>query len=471
MTGCSEQPLLFQDLGPRQVVAEFSDQALSDNTGSWLLRTIDHGLGVCRKLAACFTDARDERFVEHPLQQLLTQRIYGLALGHEDLNDHHGLRADPLLAGACGRVDLLGLERRDQADRGKPLASAPTLNRLENSNVKHSRKHKLRHDPEAVEDTLLALGVSCLPKDGDRLVLDLDAMGHLVHGQQEGRHFNAYYDDYCYLPLYVVCGDVVLWSQLRTADHGAAHQVVPALTKILAALRRRFPKTKILVRGDSGFCNEEIMSWCEAQEDVDYVLGLGKNRVLLQKLGPALADARARHILCGGATVRAWGDFDYRTQRSWTRSRRVIGKAEIMSAGENPRFVVTSLGAEEEMGSAQEIYEQQYCPRGEMENVLKQQTLDLHADRPSTASLAGNQLRLWLSSFAYLLVERLRTLGCAGTELARARVSTIRVRLLKVTAQIKVSVRRVLIQISSTYQWPQLLARCQRQLAEALACG
>ena len=452
-------------------MAEFSDQPLSDNTGSLLLRTIDRGLGVCRQLAACFTDARVQRFVEHPLEQLLAQRIYGLALGHEDLNDHHDLRADPLLAGACGRVDLLGAERREAADRGKPLASAPTLNRLENSNVKTTRKHKLRHDPEAVEDTLLRLGVRCLPKHQKQLVLDLDAMGHLVHGLQEGRHFHAYYDDYCYLPLYVVCGDVVLWSQLRTADHGAAHQVVPALTKILAALRRRFPKASILVRGDSGFGAEEIMAWCEAQEGVDYVFGLAKNSVLLDRLGPALAEARARHILCGGATVRAFADFEYRTRRSWTRARRVIGKAELMSAGENPRFVVTSLPADDSPDQARRIYEQHYCPRGEMENVLKQQTLDLRANRPSTASLVGNQLRLWLSSFAYLLVERLRALGCAGTELARARVSTLRQRLLKIPAQIKVSVRRVLVQISSTYQWPQLLARCQRQLAEALARG
>jgi len=401
----------------------------------------------------------------------LAQRIEALALGYEDVNDHHHLRRDPLLAVAAEKSDPLGRDRLHAADRGIALASPATLNRLEIANCRESRYHKIQHDPQKLEACLLRMGVRCLSKEAREVVLDLDAMGHLLHGGQEGRHFNAYYGDYCYLPLYVLAGDVVLWAQLRPSDADAADGVVPALKKIVAAIRRRCPQARILVRGDGGFCREEIMSWCEGQREVYYALGLPKNPVLVERLGPALADARARRCLTGAASARCFAAFDYQTQKSWSRSRRVTGKAEVMAEGDNPRFVVSSLPAEgfpedEEPGRfvAQRLYEEFYCARGEMENVLKQQVLDLRADRMSTHWMASNQLRLWLAAFAYLLVERVRAIGCAGTELARATVGTVRLRLLKVAAVVRVSVRRVYVQLSSAYPQRGLFRLVHRRL-------
>jgi len=403
---------------------------------------------------------------------LLAQRIYAQSLGWEDLNDHQRLRLDPLLAVACGKEDPLGLDRLHPAERGIALAAPSTLNRLELSNNKQSRCHKLAHDPERVEACLLKIGVRCLPKHAQEVVVDLDAMGHLIYGRQEGRHFSAYYGDYCYLPLYAFVGDIPLWAQLRTSDHSAAEGVVPALAKIVAAIRGRCRRARIIVRGDSGFCQEEIMAWCERQQPVVYYcLGLAKNSVLIEKLAGALADARARRCLSGAASVRVFAEFEYQTQKSWSQSRRVVGKAEVMAAGDNPRFVVTNLpvqgfkGEEErERFVPQRLYEELYCARGEMENQLKQQVLDLRADRMSTHHLASNQLRLWLATFGYLLLERVRTLGLAGTELGRATVGSVRLKLLKVAAQVWVSVRRVYVQLSSAYPLQELFRLCHRRL-------
>jgi hypothetical protein len=453
------------------VVADFSGGTLSSDGGLLLVRQADAGLGLTRTLAGCFCDERNQLFVDHSMQQLLAQRIYGLALGYEDLNDHEQLRRDPLLATACDKRDPLGQDRCNPLDRGIALAAPSTLNRLELSNNKDTRCHKLPHDPAKVENCLLTMGVRCLPKHAKEIILDLDSMGHLVHGLQEGRHFSAYYGDYCYLPLYIVVGDIVLWAQLRTSDRDGADGVVPALEKIVAAIRRRCKKARIIVRGDSGFCREEIMAWCEGQREVYYCLGLGKNSVLLEKLTPALVSARLRHCLCGAPSVREFAEFEYQTQKSWSRARRVIGKAEVMTAGDNPRFIVTNLpltGFKADKDRARftpgRLYEQLYCARGEMENVLKQQVLDLQADAMSTHHLASNQLRLWLAAFAYMLLERLRTLGCHGTELARATAGTIRLKLLKVAAQVTVSVRRVYIQLSSAYPGQELFRLCHARL-------
>lgn len=464
--------MLFQGLGSRQVVADFSGGDLSSDGGVLFLRQTDKNLGLTMELARCFVDRRDARFVDHALEEMLAQRIYGLGLGCEDLNDHERLRLDPLLATACGKEDPLGRDRFNPADRGIALAAPCTLNRLELSNNKQSRCHKLPHDPQKVEACLLKMGVRCLPKQAQEVVVDLDAMGHLVHGTQEGRHFNAYYGDYCYLPLYAFVGDIPLWAQLRTSDHSAAEGVVSALEKIVAAIRQRCRKARIIVRGDSGFGREEIMAWCESQQPVVYYcLGLAKNSVLLEKLAGALADARARRCLSGAVQARVFREFDYRTRTSWSRSRRVIGKAEVMAAGDNPRFVVTNLPAggfeaeeDRERFEPQRLYEELYCARGDMENQLKQQVLDLRADRMSTHHLASNQLRLWLATFGYLLLERVRTLGLAGTELARATVGSVRLRLLKVAAQVRVSVRRVYVQLSSAYALQELFRLCHRRL-------
>jgi len=465
------QPLLFDDLGPRRVEADFSGGTLSTDAGALLLRQVDINLGLTAALAQCFNDQRDPAWVDHSVQELLRQRLFGTALGYEDINDHQRLRLDPLLAAACGKADPLGEQRVLPQHRGIALAAPSTLNRLELSNNKETRCHKVPHDPAKVEACLLKMGARCLPKHAKEIVLDLDAMGHRLHGLQEGRHFNAYYDDYCYLPLYAFVGDFPLYAQLRTAEHGADHGAVPALEKIVAAIRKRCRKARIIVRGDSGFGREEIMAWCEGQTDVYYCLGLARNSVLIDKLGPALVQARIRHCLTGGATVREFSEFEYRTQDTWSRSRRVIGKAEIMNAGENPRFVVTNLPAkgfkddkDRSRFSPARLYEELYCARGEMENLLKQQVLDLHADRMSTHYQASNQFRLWEAMFAYLLMERLRTQGLAGTDLERATAGSLRLKLLKVAAQVRVSVRRVYVQMSSAYPLQELFRLCQRRL-------
>jgi hypothetical protein len=315
------------------------------------------------------------------------------------------------------------------------------------------------------------MGVRCLPKHAPEIVLDLDAMGHLLHGMQEGARFHVYYGGHCYLPLYAFVGSIPLWAQLRTCDHEAAHGVVPALEKMVAAIRQRCRKARIIVRADSGFCREEILAWCESQREVYYCLGLKKNHQLIEKLGPALADARARLCLSGAPAVRVFREFAYQTRESWSRSRRVIGKAEVMTAGDNPRFVVTNLPAQGFKGqsdlerfTAGRLYEELYCGRGEMENMLKQQVLDLQGDRMSTHHLASNQLRLWFSTLAYLLMERLRHLGLAGTELAQATVGSVRLKLLKVAAQVRVSVRRVYVQLSSAYPTRELFRLCHKRL-------
>ena len=479
-TDCKEQPLLFQDLGSRQVMADFSGGTLSSDGGVLLLRQVDANLGLTRRLAQCFSDTRRQVYVDHSVRQLLAQRLYGLALGYEDLNDHQRLRLDPLLAAACDKRDPLGGDRFNPAHRGVALAGMSTLNRLELSNNKRTRAHKLAHDAARLETCLLQSGVRCLPKYAQEIVVDLDAMGHRLNGMQEGRHFRAYYDDYCYLPLYAFVGDLPLWAQLRTSDKDAADGVVVALEKIVAAIRQRCRRARIIVRGDSGFCREEILAWCERQAPgVYYCLGLAKNCVLIEKLGPALASAQMRWCLSGAARVREFAEFEYQTVRSWSRARRVIGKAEVTAQGQNPRFLVTNrpaVGFKRDRDAARftptRLYEGFYCARGEMENVLKQQVLDLRADRMSTHYLASNQLRLRLATFAYLLLERMRTLGLAGTDLARATAGSVRLKLLKVAGQVCVSVRRVYVQLSSAYPLQALFRLCHRRLrALATASG
>jgi Transposase DDE domain group 1 len=468
-TDCKNQPLLFQDLGSRKVVADFSGGTLSSDGGALLLREVDRSLGLTRRLADCFGDLRNQIFVEHSTTELLTQRIYAMALGYEDLNDHQRLRCDPLLATACGKEDPLGTDRL--LHPGPALAAPSTLNRLELSNNKNSRCHKLPHDPQKIEALLLEIGVGCLPKHAREIVIDLDSMSHRLYGGQEGRHFNAYYDEYIYLPLYVFVGNIPLWTQLRTATHGDRQGVVEALQKIIPALRRRCPHARIIIRADNGFNNDQLMSWCESQTEVYYCLGMARNVALLALTQQALMEARAQHCLTGAST-RRFTEFDYETTNgSWSRSRRMIAKAEVTSQGDNPRYVVTNLpacGWEEEPDktrfSPQRLYEEFYCARGEMENVLKQQVLDLQADRMSTHHFKSNQLRLWLATFAYLLLERMRTWGLKGTELANAMVGSVRLKLMKVAAQVRVSVRRVYVQLSSVYPLREIFELCHRRL-------
>ena len=459
------QSLSFDSLGSRVVQADFSGGHLSTDGGSLLLRQIDVRLGLCSSLARCFTDTRDARFTDHSVQELLAQRIHAIALGYEDLNDHQTLRLDPLLAVAVGKVDPTGQDRLH--DTSCALAGASTLNRFELGNNANDRYHKISFNPQMIEDTLLDISSRCLPKHATQVVLDLDAMGHLLHGNQEGRHFSAYYDNWCYQPLYIVAGDHLLWAQLRTGESDAKQDVVSALKKIIPAVRQRCKNARIVVRGDSGFCREEIMAFCQEQKDVYYVLGFGKNSKLVSFIQGQLLKAAAKRCLIGLDSAREFTEFDYQAQ-SWGCARRVVAKAEVTAQGQNPRFVVTNLPAQGFKGEspldAQVLYEEVYCARGNMENILKQQVLDLQADRMSTHYQVSNQLRLWLASFAYVLIDQLRAVGLQGTPLEKATAGTIRVKLLKVAAAVKVSVRRVYVQMSSAFVMRDVFARCLHNL-------
>ena len=441
------------------------------------LRQIDEGLGISRSLARCFYDARNPLFIEHSVRELVAQRLLGLAAGYEDLNDHNLLRLDPLFAVAVGKEDPLGSGRAAQ-DQGKALASASTLNRLELGNNKNTRCHKISADHEAIEGNLLLMGVRCLPKHSLEVVIDLDTTDDPLHGHQEGRFFHGFYGCYCYLPLFAFVGSVPLWAQLRTSEGDAARGAVDALGKIVAAVRKRCRKARIIVRADSGFCREEIMAWCETQQPVVYYcLGLARNSRLVELVDEKFARVRESAILCGGV-ARSFTEFQYHTLKSWTCSRRVIAKVEVLQDKDNPRFIVTNLPAEgfedqpqqsSDRFCAQKCYEDFYCVRGDMENQIKQQYLDLEADRTSSHWMASNQLRLWFSAFALLLFQRLRALALQGTELANATAGTIRQRLLKIGALVRVSTRRVYVRLASAFPLQNLFAEVHRALAGLVA--
>ena len=457
----------FAEHENRRVEADFSGGHLSSDGGALLLRELDRRLGFSAAISRCFLDTRDARYVEHTVENLVAQRLLGLALGYEDLNDHDALRCDPLLALCVGKSDPLGQDRRVPEDRGKALASPPTLNRVELSAQQHSRYHKVHADFSSLENTLLELGLTALDPDTEEIVLDIDNSDNPLHGQQEGRFFQGYYDEYCYLPLYVFCGSVVLWAQLLTADHEAAAATVPALEKILPALRRRCPHARIILRADSGFCREPILAWCEAH-GLFYAIGLARNSRLLAALADALFDARIRACLCGGPT-RTFTSFTYQTLDTWSRSRTILGKAEVLASGDdNARFVVTNLP---EDGFDSQTpgrfapaagYEQFYCGRGDMENRVKEQQLDLFATRTSSHWKAANQLRLFFSAFAYLLIVRLRERALQGTALASATAGTIRLKLFKIAAHITFSCRRIYIRLASAFPGKAVFAQaCQ----------
>lgn len=402
-------------------------------------------MGLTRLLAGCFVDRRDPDLITHSVQTLVSQRVFALALGYEDLNDHDRLRHDPLLSAATDKSNA------------EVLASAPTLNRLEISSHRQGRYHKVPARPEALQALLLKFGVQGLRRDQREVIIDLDATDDPLHGRQEGRFFHGYYNAYCYLPLYAFIGDAIVWAQLRTADRDASNGTVEALAQIVAAVRRRCPKARIVVRADSGFCREPIMVWCEDNR-VHYVLGLARNDRLVSALTPALTRARQQACLCG-ATARVYHEFNYQTRSSWSRSRRVVGKAERLGDKDNPRFIVTSLPTDGER-----LYERVYCARGEMENRIKEQQQDLFADRLSSAGFAANQLRLWLSAFAYTLTERLRAYALKGTALAQASAGTIRLKLFKLAARVEVSVRRIRVRLSEASPSRALFAHVWQRL-------
>ena len=462
-TECTPVAIEFTGLGRRKVQGAFDGGHISSDGGAMLLREIDLRLGITKKLAACFTDHRDPDLIEHEALALVRQRVYGLALGYEDLNDHDDLKWDPLLALALNKQDVEGKARHREADRGKVLASSSTLNRLEltpaNADAT-SRYKKIAHDPEKFEALFVDVFLDAFAKAPEEIVLDFDATDDPVHGDREGKFFHGYYRCYCYLPLYVTCGDHVLVAKLRTADRDAADGSVEVLAYLVERIRARWPHTRIVLRGDSGFARDALMDWCESH-GAHYLLGLAKNKRLLQKIGKELGDAHLRHLLTGVA-ARVFTHFHYRAQKSWSRSRRVIAKAEHLLKGANPRFIVTNLP--EDYAEPSALYETHYCARGDMENRIKEQQLDLFADRTSTHSLRANQLRLWFSTAAYTLMNALRRIGLKGTALAKATCGAIRLKLLKIGAQIKLSVRRIVIHFASACPYQEIFHQAWQQL-------
>ena len=462
-TECIRQPFLFQDLNHREIRGDFSGGRITSDGGALLLREVEIRRRIIKRLADCFLDHRDPDRIDHTVFQLLAQRIGGIALGYEDVNDHDDLRRDPILAIFAGKADPTGDHRKRERDLGYPLAGKASINRLEWAicgDRRDPRYHKMDCLPEQVDRLLVDLFLETYGQPPKEITLDLDATDDPLHGNQEGRFFHGYYGYYCYLPLYIFCGDHLLCAHLRPSNIDASSGSKEELERIVNQIRDRWPEVKIIIRADSGFAREEIMSWCENHE-VDFVLGLAKNQRLTRKIEKQLERAR-RTYLKTGTPSRLFRDFSYRTLNSWSRKRRVIGKAEHLPKGSNPRFIVTSLDRKDY--EAKMLYEDVYCARGEMENRIKEQQLCLFADRTSSSFFDANQMRLWFSSFAYVLVNELRRLGLKNTELERAQCSTIRNKLFKIGALVTVTVRKVWIRFASSCPYQRIFRSFLRNI-------
>lgn len=444
MTQCTQSHFEFKGHFSQQVVARFDGGTISSDGGSLLLRETDRRLNLLPRFAACFLDGRAQGRVEHSVLEMVSQRVYGLALGYEDVNDHEQLRKDPLFGVLTGREEL-----------DKPLAGKSTLNRLELGHGRQDRYKKITFWKEGIDELLVSAFVESHEKPPEQIILDIDTTDLTLHGHQEGRFFHGYYDSYCYLPLYVFCGEHVLCARLRPSNTDAFAGSLAEIRRIIGQIRAAWPEVKIILRGDSGFCRNELMSWCEGNR-VEYVFGLARNQRLRRIIGRAMWEATEQWNRTGQPS-RVFTEFRYQTRptkkRGWDRERRVVAKAEHLDGKENPRFVVTSLTGEE--WAAQALYEELYCARGDMENRLKEQ-FSLFADRVSAETMRANQLRLYFSVMAYVLVSGLRRLGLKATEWAQAQVTTIRTKLLKIGAQIRVSVRKVWISMASSYPWQAL---------------
>ena len=445
MTECNQSQFEFAPHFSRPVVAQFEGGQITSDGGALLLRETDRRLNLMPRLAACFDDHRNPWFTQYSVEELLGQRIYGLALGYEDLNDHDQLRNDPLLGVLAGK--------REAGE--KPLAGKSTLNRLELCGERPNRYKKISYQQGRIDKLLVDVFIEDHRQPPECVVLDLDVTDLPLHGEQEGRFFHGYYDSYCYLPLYIFCGEHLLCARLRTADQDGSAGSLKEVKRIVRQLRKAWPGVWIILRADSGFCRDELMSWCE-RKGVDYVFGLARNERLRRLIEPQMVTAALLEAETG-RPARVFTEFLHKTTTgSWSRGRRVVAKAEHLQDKENPRYVVTSLSAAQ--WPAQKLYEVLYCARGEMENRIKEQ-MSLFADRVSTASLRSNQLRVYLSAMAYVLLQGLRRLGLKGTEWAHAQVGTIRLRLLKIGAQIRITARKVWVSLASGFPWRRMFAQ------------
>jgi len=447
MTECNREQLQFQGLGSRKVSACFSGGEITSDAGALLVREVSRRSGILRDFSKCFIDFRMPGKVVHSVESLLSQRIYGLCLGYEDLNDHTRLRDDRLFSVLNENAEL------------NVGASASTLNRLERTPAEASREyHKIVCESEQVEAFFIAQYIKSVGKRAPRrIILDIDATDHRLYGNQEGKFFQGYYGHYCYLPLYIFAGDHLLCAQERVSSGDGAAGALEEIVRIVEKLREQWPEVTILIRGDSGFARDALMTWCE-ENNVEFLFGLARNNRLVTELQPLLEKA-ADAFTPTEKPPRYFHDFRYQTLSSWTRARRVVGKAEHLEKGANPRFIVTSLNRK--ASKAARLYEKHYCQRSDMENRIKEQ-LQLFADRASCATMRANQLRMWFSAVAYLLLSELRRKALRRTLLEKASINTIRLRLLKIGAIITVSTRRIFFQLSSAFPLKELFQQALR---------
>jgi len=442
LTECIPDLFGFAPVEGRKVVAAFDGGKMTSDAGAMLLSATDRAIDLVGRFAGCFADHRAAELIEHEVRTLVGQRVYGIALGYEDLLDHDELRHDPVMAVLAGK---LAARRSDCA----PLAGKSTLNRLELSRPEPARYHKISYDGAAIEGLFVDLFLEAQAQAPQQIILDLDATDDRLHGHQEGRFFHGYYDSYCYLPLYVFCGRHLLAAKLRPANIDGSAGAIEEVARIVVQIRARWPGMRFLLRADSGFAREALMAWCE-NNAVDYLFGLARNARLVAEIEAELAEAAALSH-SSGKPARRFKDFTWRTRDSWSRERRVVAKAEWTGGEANPRFVVTSLSREEHDG--RHLYEKLYCARGEMENRIKECQLDLFADRTSAKTMRANQLRLWFASMAYVLVCALRRIALAHTQFARATCGTIRLKLLKIGALVRTSVRRIKLAMPSAFPY------------------
>jgi len=417
-------------LGRRKVEAEFSGGEVSSDGGALLLREVDRRIGLLDRVARGLIDPREPGKVKHDVASVLRQRVFGLCLGYEDLNDHDRLRGDTLIQTLAGRNEV--------------LASSATLCRIENW-----AHHGL--SAWAMHGAMVESFIASFPRAPEELVLDFDATEDPLHGRQEGRFFHGYYDCYCYLPLYVFCGSQLLVAYLRPSKIDAAKHAWAVLALLVKRLRAAWPQVRLILRADSGFCRDRMLRWGE-RHGVNYVVGIAQNA----RLNAATARVRRRlkrQLERSGAKQREFYEFRYGAH-PWAGERRVIARLEYSDQGDNPRYIVTNLE-----GEARALYEELYCARGEMENRIKEAQLGLFADRTSCRYFAANQFRLLLSSLAYSLIERLRALGLSGTEWASAQAHTVRVKLLKIGAVIVRNTRRIRVLLSSHYPFRDTFRR------------